>query len=107
MLEGEIRNDYAAGTTINWIEVKGVLFDKNKTVLSESTTYAGKVLTEKTLQQATIAELKAIREDKTDEMDLELDHQQSVPFQILFFDAGSNIQKLQAQINRFSRRQTP
>lgn len=107
MLEGQIRNDYPGQTVINWIEVKGVLFDKRRTVLSESTAYAGKIITAETLEKATIAELKAIREDNVDEMDLGLEAQQTVPFQILFFKAGSNIQKLQAQINRFSRKQTP
>lgn len=107
ILEGEVRNDYPAETAINWIEVKGALFDKNRRVLSESTAYAGSVLSIDTLQEASSEELKAIRQERREVLNLELEAQQTVPFQILFFDVGDNIQKLQAQINRFSRKQGP
>jgi len=106
MLEGQIRNDYPPSTVIKWIEVKGVLFDKNGAIISEATAYAGKTISPKTLESASIAELKAIRDAHANALELELESQQTVPFQILFFDAGDNIQKLQAQISRFSRRQT-
>lgn len=105
MLEGKIRNNYDNGSRINWVEVKGSLFDRNQQMLSEATTYAGKILSPETLQQASAAELTAIRAETSNVMDLELESAETVPFQILFFDVDDNIQKLQAQISRFSRKQ--
>jgi len=104
ILEGEIRNDYAQNVIISWIEVKGALFDKNKTVLSESTAYAGDIQETKNLPEASNEELNEMRAEKGLKQNLELNAGRTVPFQILFFDVGNNIQKLQAQIYRFARK---
>ena len=106
VLEGEIKNNYTEQTIINWIEVKGVLYDKNQNILSESRGLAGKVLTIEDIQEASSEKLNIIRSGKSVEPDLELAPTQTVPFQILFFNTGDNIQKLQAQISRFSKKQT-
>ncbi len=104
ILEGEIRNNYTQDVVISWIEVKGALFDKNKAVLSESTAYAGDIQKTEKLPEASNEELNVMRAEKGMKQDLELGTGQTVPFQILFFDVGNNIQKLQAQINRFARK---
>lgn len=107
ILEGEIRNNYPQDTVISWIEVKGVLFDNNKRVLSESTVNAGNILETEKLPTATGEELNIMRQSMNLKQNLELNAGEVVPFQILFFDAGSNIQKLQAQISRFTRKRKP
>ncbi|NQU64380.1 MAG: zinc-ribbon domain-containing protein [SAR324 cluster bacterium] len=104
ILEGEVRNNYPQDTVISWIEVKGVLFDKNKTALSESTVYAGNILETEKLPTASIEELDVMRQSKILKKSIELNTGEVVPFQILFFNAGNDIQKLQAQISRFARK---
>ena len=105
VLEGEIRNSYPQDVVISWIEVKGALFDRNKTVLFESTAYAGDIQAAGNLSGASNEELDVIRGEKSTKQNIELSTGQTVPFQILFFNVGDNIQKLQAQINRFARKQ--
>ncbi len=107
MLEGTIRNNYATETAIEWIEVKGALYDRSQNLLSETTVFAGDIVEKETLQEASIEELNALRDGKRTASELELDNSQTVAFQILFFNVGNNIQKLQAQISRFSRKQAP
>ena len=104
ILEGEIRNNYSQDVVISWIEVKGALFDKSQTILSESTAYAGDIQKTENLPEASAKELDMMRAEKGIKQNLELSTGQTIPFQILFFDVGNNIQKLQAQIYRFAKK---
>ncbi|MBU2643288.1 zinc-ribbon domain-containing protein [bacterium] len=104
VLEGEIRNDYPPGTMITWIEVKGALYDSSQTVLSESIAYGGRTLSMDKLRSMSREELVAIRKTNSLPYNIELKTSEKVAFQILFLNVGDNIQKLQAQINRFSRK---
>ncbi len=109
MLEGRIRNDNPPETVFNWIEIKVTLEGKDKSALAESTAYAGKIVTEKMMQNASAEELRTIRQEYASVPDLELDTQPTIQFQILFFDVGNDKQTLnpKIRISRLSRKQVP
>ncbi len=102
VLEGTLRNNNPTNLKFGWIEVKGILYDQQNNVLSESTTFAGSNLTTSQLESWNREKIESFRSYQAGQVEqsLDLGYNQIVPFQIVFFDMPDNLSKLEARINR-------
>jgi len=105
LLEGQVRNTYPVDVRITWIEIKGVLYDKQGEKISEAVTYAGINLTNAQLEDWSEDRIKSYIKFQSDKIKQEfvLTTGRAAPFQIVFFKVPKTIQKLEASINRFGR----
>ncbi len=107
VLEGQIKSTYPANIEIDWIEVKGVLFDRQNKRISESTAYAGKSLTIDQLKRSSRKSIDSSLALQTNQSNrnLNLGSEQTVPFLIVFLDVPTTIDmKIEVKINRFIRK---
>ncbi len=98
VLEGEIANSYPAEASINSIEVEGMLYDQKKSIIKTSTAYARGKLTTTQLERWPKDKIESYMSS-----DKEIQSEDTLQFQIVFFDVPKNIHGLGAKINRFTK----
>lgn len=94
VVEGTLQNLLPTADQMSWIRLKGLAFDENRQIVETSIVYAGNVLSAEELESWSLEKIKQYYNYNSGRSDanFELEENQEVPFQILFFES-SNILK--------------
>lgn len=94
VVEGTLQNLLPTADQMSWIRLKGLAFDENRQIVETSIVYAGNVLDAEELESWSLERIKQYYNYNNGRSDanFELEENQEIPFQIVFFEA-SNILK--------------
>jgi len=103
ILNGKLQNFYKVDEKITSVEVTGFLHNGKDKVVAKATVYAGNNLTDFQAKNWTKGKIKSFLTFQLgkDNDNLDLDFNQIIPFQIVFFNAPEGIEKLEARISSF------
>ena len=100
IVEGQLVNQFDTDEKVSWIQIKGIALDQNGKMLETSIAFAGNVLTNKQLAKQELYQIKKFYKypNGQNNTNHELKKQQTVPFQIVFYDSSQRLHSVSVKI---------
>ena len=99
VVEGTLQNLLPTADQMSWIRLKGLAFDENRQIVETSIVYAGNVLDSEALSSWSLERIKQYYNynNGRGNTNFELQKNQAVPFQIVFFEASNIVKNVVAR----------